>query len=67
MPSCTKTRERTEGAAPAVQAMHGDSCSENQVDLDPKRSTSCGDDFTGPSALPCLGDDALVGNGAAAP
>ena len=52
MPSDTKTRERTEGAAAAVQAMHGDSCSANRVDPDPKRSISFGDDFTGPPALP---------------
>ena len=30
-----KARERTEGAATAVQAMHGDSCSANRVDPDP--------------------------------
>ena len=32
----TKTRERTEGAAIAVQAMHGDSCSATRVDPGPK-------------------------------
>ena len=31
-----KTRERTEDAATAVQAMHGDSCSANRVDPGPK-------------------------------
>ena len=31
----TKTRERTEGAATAVRAMYGDSCSANRVDPDP--------------------------------
>ena len=62
-----KTRERTEGAATAVQAKHGDSCSANRVDPDPKSSTSFGDDSTGPPALPCSKDDALVGNGTAAP
>ena len=31
----TKTHERTEGAATALQAMHGDSCSTNRVDPDP--------------------------------
>ena len=30
-----KTRERTEGAATAVQAMHGDSCSADRADPDP--------------------------------
>ena len=63
----TKTCERTEGAAEAVQAMHGDSCSANRVDPDPKCSTSFGDDRTGPSVLPCLREDVLVDNGAAAP
>ena len=51
--SDTKTRERTEGAATAVQAMHGDSCSANRVDPDPMSSTSFGGDSTGPPALPC--------------
>ena len=52
-PSDTTTRERTEGAAQAVQAMRGDSFSANRVDSDPKSSTSFGDDFTGPPALAC--------------
>ena len=63
----TKTLERTEGAAKAVQEMHEDSCSANRVDPDPMCSTSFGDDCTGPPALPCSRDDALVSNGAAAP
>ena len=62
-----KTRERTEGITRAVQATHGDSCSANRVDSDPMCSTSSGDDSNGPPALPCSRDDALVGNGAAAP
>ena len=62
----TKTRERTEDAATAVQAMHGDSCSASQIDPDPMCSISFGDS-TGPPALPCSGGDALVGKGAAAP
>ena len=45
------THERTEGAATAVQAMHGDSCSANRVDPNPMCSTSFGDDCTGPLAL----------------
>ena len=40
----TKTRERMEGAATAVQTMYGDSCSANRVDPDPMYSTSFGDD-----------------------
>ena len=67
MPSDKKTRERTEGAATAVQAKHGNSCSANWIDPDPKSSTSFGDDSTGPPALFCSRDEALVGNGAAAP
>ena len=49
----TKTRERTEGAATAVQAMHGDICSSFRVDPDPMYSTSFDDDCTGPPAPPC--------------
>ena len=67
VPADTKTRGRTGGAAIAVQAMHGDSFSANRVDPDPETFTSFGDDSTGPPALPCSRDDALVGNGAAAP
>ena len=67
VPSDTKTRECTEGAAAAVQAKHGDSCSANQVDPDPMCRTSFGDDSTGSPALPCSRDDTLVGNGATAP
>ena len=63
----TKTRERTGGAVTAVQAMHGDSCSANRVDPDPMCSTSSGDDCTGPPALLCSREDALVNNGAAVP
>ena len=62
-----KTRERTEGAATAVQAMHGGSCSANRVDPDSMYSTSFDGDSTGHPALPCSRDGALVGNGAATP
>ena len=62
----TETRERTEGVAKAVQAVYGDSCSANRVDPDPMCSTSFGDDCTGPPALPCSREDALVDNGAVA-
>ena len=44
MPAYEKTRERTEGAAKAVQAIHGNSCSANRVDPDPMCSTSFGGD-----------------------
>ena len=65
VPADKKTRERTEGAVTAVQAMHGDSFSANRVDPDPICSTSF-DVKVEPSALPCR-DDVLVENGAAAP
>ena len=61
----TKTRERTEGAARAVQATHGDSCTANQAVPDSMCSTSFGVKVE-PPALPCR-DDVVVENGAAAP
>ena len=64
-PADTKTRERTEGTAKAVQAMHRDSFSANRVNPDPMCSTSFGVKAE-PSAFPCR-DDVLVENGAAAP
>ena len=67
VPPDTKTRERTEGVAAAVQAKHGDNCSAKRVQAGPTSSTSFGDDFTGLPALPWLRDDVLVDNGAAAP
>ena len=67
VPEYKKTRESKEGAAAAVQAMHEDSFAANWVDPDPKRSIRFGDDFTGLPAVFCSRDDALVGNGAAAP
>ena len=63
----TKTRERTEGAATAVQALHGDSCSATRVHPDPMYSTSFGNDCTGPPTPSYSGENALVDNGAAAP
>ena len=63
--SDTKTRERTEGATKAVQAMHGNSFSANRVDPDPMCSTSFGVKAE-PPVLPCR-DVVLVENGAAAP
>ena len=67
VPSDIKTRERTESAAVAVQAKHGDSCSAKRVRAGPTSSTSFGNDFTGLPVVPCSRDDALVGNGAAVP
>ena len=62
----TKTRERTEGAATAVQAMYGNICFVNRVDPDPMCSISFGDNCTGRPALPCLRENALVDNDTAA-
>ena len=51
-PANTKTRERTEGAAIAVQAMHEDSCTTAQKVQDgPKTSISFGDGRTSRSPL----------------
>ena len=61
----TKTRERTEDAAKAVQAMHGDRYSANRVDP----NLICSAIFSvkaEPPALPCR-HDVLAENGAAAP
>ena len=67
VPSDTKTRERAEGVAAAVQAKRWDSCSVNRVDPGLMCLTSFGDDSTGPPTLSCSRDNALVDNGAAAP
>ena len=61
----TKTHERTEGAATAVQAVHGDSFSACRVDPGPKVSTSFGVKAE-PPALPCR-DGVVVESGDAAP
>ena len=61
-----KTRERTEGAATAVQAKHGDCCSaKKRIQVGSKSSTSFGVRAK-PPPLPCM-DDVVVKNGAAAP
>ena len=61
----TKTRENTESAATAVQAMHGESFSAYRVDSGPKTSTSFGVNAE-PPALPCR-DDVLIESGDYAP
>ena len=64
-PANMKTRERMEGAATAVQAMHGDSCTSQRVQDGTKTSTSfCVK--AEPPDLPCR-EDVLVENGAASP
>ena len=65
-PANTKTRERTEGAATAVQEMHGDSCSATRVDPGPKTNSISFGVKAEPPALPCR-NDVLVENGATAP
>ncbi|CAN0033978.1 unnamed protein product [Ascophyllum nodosum] len=61
----TKTRKRTEGAAKAVQAKHGDSWTVQRVQDGPKTST-CLSVMAEPPDLPCR-EDVLVENGATAP
>ena len=62
VPADEKTRERTEGAATAVQAMHGDSFSAKKVQDGPLSLTTFGVKAK-PAALPCR-DNVLVENGA---
>ena len=65
-PANTKTCERTEGAALAVQAMHEDSCTTAQKFQDgPKTSISFGV-MAEPPDLPCR-EDVLVEDGATSP
>ena len=62
----TKTQERTEGAAKAVQAMRGDSCTaEQKVQDGPKTSITFGVEAEPPD-LPCW-EDVLVEKGATSP
>ena len=61
-----ETRKRTAGAAAAERVIRGDNSSA-QVDTDPIRLTSFGEDSIGPPAPPCSRDDALVSKGAVAP
>ena len=64
-PANSKTRERTESAATAVQAMHGDSCTAQKVQDGPNTSISFGVKAE-PPALPCR-DDVVVESGDTAP
>ena len=62
----TKTRERTEGAATAVQAMHGDICTTaEKVQDGPKTSITFGMEAEPPDLL-CR-EDVLIENGATTP
>ena len=60
-----KTRERTEGAAAALQAQHGDSCSVKRIQAGPTSSTSFSMKAE-PPALPRW-NDVFVDKGAATP
>ena len=65
-PANTKTQERTEGAATAVQAMRGNSCTtEQKIQDGPKTSISFGM-MAKPPDLPCR-EDVLVEEGATSP
>ena len=65
VPPDAKTRGRTEGAAAAVQAKHGDSCSAKRVQAGPTSSTTFGMKAEPPALS--RSDDILVDIGAAAP
>ena len=65
-PENTKPGERTEGAATAVQAMHGDSCFATRVDPGPKTNSSSFGMKIEPPSFPCR-EDVLVEDGAMAP
>ena len=61
----TKTRERTEGIAAAVQAMHGDSFSACRVDPGPMTESTSFGMMTEPPALPCRNDVVVESDDAA--
>ena len=61
----TKARERTEGAATAVQAMRGDGFSARQVEPGPSTNSTSFGVKAEPPALPCR-DDVVVESGSAA-
>ena len=62
----TKTREHTEGAAKAIEAMHGDSFSSRRVESGPKTNSTSFGMMAKPTYLPCK-EDVLVENGDASP
>ena len=65
-PANTKTREHTEGAATAVQAMYGDSCSATRVEPSPETNSTSFGMMAGPPDLPCM-EDVLVEDDAVVP
>ena len=62
----TKTRERTEGAATAVQAMRGDCFSARRFEPGPNTNSTSFGVKAAPPALPCRDDSSVVESGAAA-
>ena len=60
----TKTRERTEGAATAVQAMRGDCFSARRIEPGPTTNSTSSGVKAEPPALPCR-DDVVVESGPA--
>ena len=62
----TKTRERTEGAATAVQAMRGDGFSARRVEPGPNNNSTSFGVKAEPPAFPCRGDVVMVEWGDAA-
>ena len=65
-PANTKTRERMEGAATAVQAMRGDSFSARRVEPGPNTNSTSFGVRAEPPALPCR-DGVVVESGDTAP
>ena len=65
MPADKKTRQRTEGGAKAVRAMHGETFSAKGIHDGPKRSITFGENVE-PPALSCRGG-VVIENGTAAP
>ena len=65
-PANTKTRERTESASIAAQAMRGDNISACRVDPSPNINSTSFGMMAEPPALPCR-DDVVVESGDAAP
>ena len=61
-PADTKTRERTEGAATAVQPMRGDGFSARRVEPGPNTNSTSFGVKAEPPALPCR-DDVVVESG----
>ena len=65
-PAHTKTRERMEGAATAVQAMHGVSFSARRVEPGPNTNLTSFGVKAEPPDLPCM-EDVLIEDGATSP